>query len=52
MTCVRCCAALVLSAHPSKPQAEAMLSAIARHPESPGRASVLACVRQLLEKRP
>ena len=49
-TCLQCCARLVLSAHPSKAQASAMLAAIARCPGSPGRAAILACVRRIREK--
>lgn len=48
--CVECCARLVLSAHPSKQQAAAMLAAIERFPESPMRSDILARVRQKLEK--
>lgn len=51
-TCVQCCARLVLSAHPDKRQASAMLAAIARFRESPSRADVLECVRQHLTKPP
>ena len=49
--CLECCTRLVLSAHPSKPLAGAMLAAIARFPENPGRARVLASVARGLEKR-
>lgn len=52
MECLECCAALVMSAHPSKAQAGAMLLAIDRHTGNPGRVNVLACVRRKLEKSP
>lgn len=45
MQCLECCARLVLSTHPSKPHAEAMLAAIARFRDAPGRAAILECVR-------
>ena len=50
LTCVECCCRLVLSAHPNKNAAAAMLAAIDRQPGNPGRAQVLASVRQALEK--
>ncbi len=49
--CLECCARLVASTYPSKRHAAAMLAAIERFPQSPGRAEVLACVDQLLTKR-
>lgn len=51
LKCVECCARLVLTAHPDKRQAQAMLAAIERFRGNPGRAKVLECVRQELEKR-
>lgn len=51
LRCLECCARLVLSAHPSKLHAMAMLAAIARFRDSPGREEILACVRQMMEKR-
>ncbi len=51
MQCLACCTRLVLSAHPSKPQAAAMLAAIARFPGAPGREQILESVRQALTKR-
>lgn len=51
MQCLACCTRLVLSAHPSKPQAAALLAAIARFPGAPGREQILECVRQELTKR-
>lgn len=50
--CLECCARLVLSAHPDKRQASAMLAAIARFKDAPGRDAILECVRQRLTKRP
>ncbi len=50
MQCLECCARLVLSAHPSKPQAASLLAAIERFPQNPGREQVLACVAQRLGK--
>lgn len=52
MQCLACCTRLVLSAHPSKPQAAAMLAAIGRFPGAPGRAEILESVRQALTRRP
>lgn len=52
LRCLECCARLVISAHPDKRQAAAMLAAIARFKESPGRAQILECVRRNLAKRP
>ena len=49
-TCLSCCARLVLSAHPDKRQASAMLGAIARFKGAPGRAEILASVAQCLTK--
>lgn len=51
MQCLACCTRLVLSAHPSKPQAASMLAAIARFPGAPGREQILESVRQELTKR-
>lgn len=45
MTCLQCCAALVASARPLRRCQEAMLAVIARQPEAPSRAQVLAAVR-------
>lgn len=49
--CLECCTRLVMTAHPDKRQASALLAAIERFPLSPGRAQVLACVAQALGKR-
>lgn len=49
--CVACCCRLVLSAHPDRRQASAMLAAIDRFPGNPGRAKVLECVAREMEKR-
>lgn len=51
MQCLACCTRLVLSAHPNKPQAAAMLAAIARFPDAPGREQILESVRLELTKR-
>ncbi len=48
--CLECCARLVVSAHPSKPQAAVMLAAIARFPGAPSRGDILACAKLKLEK--
>jgi len=50
MHCLDCCARLVLSTHPNRELAAAMLAAIERNPESPSRAAVLRCVSQTLTK--
>jgi len=47
---VQCCARLVMSTHPDRRQAAAMLAAIDRQPGNPGRAAVTECVRQMLTK--
>ncbi len=52
MQCLECCTRLVLTAHPDKRQASALLAAIERCPGNPGRAAVLESVRQALTKRP
>lgn len=49
--CLQCCTRLVLTTHPDKMQASAMLAAIARFKGSPGREEVLESVRQTLGKR-
>lgn len=51
-TCVQCCARLVLTAHPNKRQASALLAAILRFNQAPGRAEILECVRQHLTRLP
>ena len=50
--CITCCTRLVLSAHPDKRQAAAMLAAIERFPGAPGRAQVLESVARSLGKHP
>lgn len=50
MQCLECCARLVMTAHPDKRQASALLAAIERCPGNPGRAAVLESVRQALTK--
>lgn len=49
LTCIDCCARLVLSARPSKEHAVAMLEAVGRHIGSPPRDKILARVRELME---
>lgn len=49
--CLDCCARLVLSAHPNKRQAMALMAAIERFPMAPSRADVLARVRELLANK-
>ena len=51
MQCLECCTRLVLSAHPSKQLAAAMLAAIARFQGAPGRDAILESVRRALERR-
>lgn len=51
MQCLQCCTRLVLSAHPEKRLAGAMLAAIARAEGAPSRADVLSSVEQELMKR-
>lgn len=51
MQCLHCCARLVLSTHPSKPHAAAMLSAIERFPDAPTRQAILARLKTLIEAR-
>lgn len=48
--CVECCSRLVLSARPDKRQAAAMLAAIERFSDNPGRERILESVRQALTK--
>lgn len=52
MQCLECCTRLVLSSHPLKHQASALLAAIERFPGNPGREQVLECVARALGKRP
>ena len=49
--CLECCTRLVLSTHPSKQHAAAMLAAIARFRDAPGRDAILESVRLCLAKR-
>ena len=49
MSCLGCCVRLVLSAHPDRKLAQAMLSCIARHEDAPSRADVLAAVAERLK---
>lgn len=50
--CLACCTRLVLTTQPEKRLASAMLAAIERCPDNPGRAAVLESVRQALTKPP
>lgn len=49
--CVSCAASLVLSAHPLRPHAAALLEAQLRMPGSPSRAEILAEVERRLQER-
>lgn len=49
--CASCAASLLLSAHPLKAQAAALLEATTRMPGSPGREAILAEVKRRLETR-
>lgn len=46
LTCLACCARLVLSARPSRLQQEVMLAAIERQRDAPKRAAILAVVEK------
>ena len=46
VSCVGCCARLVISARPDKRQQLAILDFIARHEEAPSRADILECVKE------
>ena len=56
MQCLYCCARLVVSAHPNRGAAAAMMMVIKRHialwQSTFGLADVRVCARDLLEKRP
>lgn len=52
MQCLACCTRLVMSAHPIKRQAAQLLHAATRHPQTPGRAAILASVARCLGKPP
>lgn len=45
MTCVACCARLLVSARPLKHAQQAMLAAIARHQGAPSKASILQAIK-------
>lgn len=51
LTCLHCCARLVLSTQPDRLQASVMLAAIARQPGDPDRADILALVRAMKTAR-
>jgi hypothetical protein len=48
--CLQCCTRLVLSTHPNKALAAAMLAAIDRFGQNPGRGLILESVRRALTK--
>lgn len=52
MTCLMCCARLVVSARFSKMHQEAMLAVIARTHGAPSRQQVLDCIRQHYPAKP
>lgn len=52
LACLACCTDLVLSTHPSRQQAAAMLAAIQRFTGNPGREQIVESVRRALEKLP
>ena len=49
MSCIGCCVRLVLSAHPERKFAQAMLASIAAVDGAPSRADVLAAVAEKLK---
>lgn len=49
MSCLGCCVRLVLSAHPDRKLAQAMLASIAATDGAPARADVLAAVAERLK---
>ena len=49
MQCLGCCVRLVLSAHPERKLAQAMLASIAAVDGAPARADVLAAVAERLK---
>ena len=49
MSCIGCCVRLVLSAHPERKLAQAMLASIAAVDGAPARADVLAAVAERLK---
>lgn len=44
--CLECCARLVFSTYPLKPQAASMLACIARHKKAPKRSDILRRVKE------
>lgn len=52
MTCLACCARLVLSAHPDRMQAEALLAACTMRPGRPERKAILTLVKAKLAGTP
>jgi|GEM_PF-4528635 len=47
MTCVQCCARLLVSARPLRRAQQAMLAAIARHQGAPSKAAILQAIKSL-----
>lgn len=47
LACLGCCARLIMSTHPSKARASAMLAAIVRQPKAPQRDLIIARVAEL-----
>jgi hypothetical protein len=47
MTCTHCCARLIRSARPLKGAQQAMLAAIARHPDAPKRSDILQAIKAM-----
>lgn len=52
LACVDCCARVVMTTHPSKPRASAMLAAIIRQPKAPDRDKIIARVMELIADGP
>jgi hypothetical protein len=50
-SCLACCVRLVLTAHPNRYTAAALLAAIERHPQAQPRTDIVAAVRMELENR-
>jgi hypothetical protein len=50
MNCTHCCARLIRSARPLKGAQQAMLAAIARHPDAPKRSDILQAIKALDNK--
>lgn len=50
-SCLRCCARLILSTHPSREKASVMLASIERFEGSPPRRKIMRIVRWVLKLR-